>query len=357
MKKIFNEIIEEASKGAVFIDDDSWPISFNTIIYKNGKIKKSYFNKNNIATLVIQNEEEFIELINIYIEKEMKLDRKTVNFLDNTKENRIKLLISYLFVNATIMDFENPIPYLKRRISFLDNKLANKKEIIPLGKIFSPKIKQDINLEIENITQGVRMETPYRIELKLVTAEDVLVLKLPTISYGLIEENGKTTCYIYSILNKEEKTKNEEEEQLRKKASRALYKINEFVSEDDVKDVSMSSVLSLSIFISILKQKNINNMNMILYLPLRYYARELAASQIENEEKRNSLWERNEKIQSNLTEKMLTTIKRVVYSIEGIEFKNDLLLDNGMVELTINNKKNKAINPLLDTVTSKIVKK
>lgn len=63
MKNIFNKIIEEASNGAIFIDNTSWPISFNTIIYENGKIKKSYFNENNIATLVIQNEEEFISLL------------------------------------------------------------------------------------------------------------------------------------------------------------------------------------------------------------------------------------------------------------------------------------------------------
>ena len=357
MKNIFKKIIEEASNGAIFIDNTSWPISFNTIIYENGKIKKSYFNENNIATLVIQNEEEFIKLVRIYIEKEMKLNRKTANFLDNTEENRMKLLISYLFVNATIMDFENPIPYLKRRISFLDNKLMDKEYNVSLGKIFSPKIEEDIYLKIENITQDVRMETPYRIELKLVTKENIQVLKLPTISYGLTEENGITTCYIYSILNKEEKPKDEEEERLRKKASRALYKLNEFVTDDDIKDVSMSSILSLSIFISLLKQKNISNMNIILYLPLRYYSRELAASQIENEARRKSLWERNEKIQTNLTEKMLTTIKRVAYQIEGIEFKNDLLLDNGMIEISLTKEKNQSNNPLLNMVTSKITKK
>ena len=53
---------------------------------------------------------------------------------------------------------------------------------------------------------------------------------------------------------------------------------------------------------------------------------------------------------------MLTTIKRVAYQIEGIEFKNDLLLDNGRIEISLTKEKNQSNNPLLDTITSNIIR-
>ena len=357
MKQLFYETIKEASNGAVLIDNYFWPISFNTIIYEKEKIKISYFNKNNIATLVIKEEEEFLKLLNIYIKKEIDLNRKSIRFINDTKENRIKFLISYLFANASIMDFENPNSYIERRIDFLNNKLFNEKIKIPLGKIFLPKIESDIILEAENITQDVRMETPYCVKLKLTDKSNSYTFKLPTISYGINEENGIRKCYIYSIQNKEEPPKDEKEELYRKKVSRMLYQLNKFVTDDDIKDVSVSFVLSLSIFINLLKKQNIEKINIILYLPLRYYSRELAASKIENEEKRNSLWERNEKIQTNLTQKFLTTIKRVAYQIEGIKIEDTPMIDIGIVEVSLNKEKNNSNNPLLNTITTVMTRK
>ena len=46
MKTIFKELIKEANIGNVIIDDESWPIAFNTKILEENKI---YENENNFS--------------------------------------------------------------------------------------------------------------------------------------------------------------------------------------------------------------------------------------------------------------------------------------------------------------------
>ena len=113
MKELFYEIIKEAYDANIVIDNEVWNIGFNTIIKE--KNIEYYNDKKNVYTLVINNEEEFLRYLEIYIEKELLAKRKSVNFLHNTTRNQIKFLISYLFVNASPMDFVKPIEYLKKR--------------------------------------------------------------------------------------------------------------------------------------------------------------------------------------------------------------------------------------------------
>ena len=61
MKEIFYKLIEEAKNGIVLIDNDSWPVGWNTIIYNGDKIKYQNIEDNSFPTLVIKNEEEFFQ--------------------------------------------------------------------------------------------------------------------------------------------------------------------------------------------------------------------------------------------------------------------------------------------------------
>ena len=66
--------------------------------------------------------------------------------------------------------------------------------------------------------------------------------------------------------------------------------IEEFKEEEDIKDVSMSFVLSLNIFISLLQKKNIEKIKVVNYLPVSYLARDIAA---ENSNRVEELQNRN----------------------------------------------------------------
>ena len=122
VKEIFYEVIREASNCKVIIDNEEWFIGFNTVIYVDNKIECSLYNDKNMSTLIIKNEDIFIKYLSEYIDLELKINRKGPSLLDNSYKNKVKLLISYLFVNASINDFENSIDYLQRRIIRLQQR-------------------------------------------------------------------------------------------------------------------------------------------------------------------------------------------------------------------------------------------
>ena len=67
------------------------------------------------------------------------------------------------------------------------------------------------------------METPYKLTFTLKNNEDTH--ELPSIYYGIVEENGIKKCYVYGILA----SKNNENNRFNKKINRLLYKINDGV--------------------------------------------------------------------------------------------------------------------------------
>ena len=94
MREIFYELINEAKDARVVIDGDEWPIGFNT------NIKGRYMgNERNLSTLVINNEEEFFRYLEIYINKELKLNRKHLSFVDDKDKAHTKSIMTYLFAN------------------------------------------------------------------------------------------------------------------------------------------------------------------------------------------------------------------------------------------------------------------
>ena len=154
--------------------------------------------------------------------------------------------------------------------------------------------------------------------------------RLPTISYGITNENDKKECYVYSILNpKEKKDMSDEEIRFNKKINRLLYKVNGGVKEaeeldnglfsyENISDVSPSAVVSLLVFLMLLKEKGITKIKAVPYLPLRYLSRDMMAKE-KTGERRDELLERNLMIQKNVTDKFIRTFFRAAYHLDDSE--------------------------------------
>ena len=291
MKDLFYKIIKEASTSTITIDDEKW---------------------NN----------EFFILLEEYINKELELNKKNISFSNPNEEIQIKsLIISYLLKNATPIEFADPIKYLKRRISFLEDQTFDEKRYVALKNTFH-KTSNSIYLKIENTKQDIKMETPYRLDFTLIDLDDnELCFKLPSISYGISEENNEKVCYIYSIQNQEEEN-NEKTIEKNKKISRMLYQINNSNIVEDEKNISVSEVLSVSVLITMLKRKNISNVKVILPQPE--------------------------------TNKILEAIRRVASQFEGIIIK-DSASENGYKDIELIDTKYKTDNPMLKSVTNNIL--
>ncbi|MGE5455738.1 MAG: hypothetical protein ACM3O4_01345 [Ignavibacteriales bacterium] len=334
MNEIFNEIINEASKGSIIIDGDSFPIGFNTIIYEESKRAFDNVVDNSFPVLVIKNMNLFIIKLKEYIHNYLLKERKFPSFSKDVEKNRIKLLITYLFANATTEDFINPIRLIDRNIAFLNDETF---EYLSDG--INIKLNGSFNnssLEIKKIEQSPFMETSKRIDFSIVNGSNKFIL--PSITYGIeTNSNNEKECYIYTLLHP--KTKQEEtEEQVRyaKKVSRELYKLNAGVYEseseeykqykngesdyypENISDISPSALLSLTIFLSLLSKENITNIRAVPYLPVRFLSREIFAKNIEDKERAMTLFERNIELQKNITDKFIRTFKRANFHLHGL---------------------------------------
>ncbi|MGM9834805.1 MAG: hypothetical protein ACI31M_03415 [Bacilli bacterium] len=367
IREIFFELIKEAKNGKVLIDKDNYYVGFNTNI--NDEIIE--YNEHNTVELFISNLELFMDKMQEYISLELELKRKSINYIKNLRDY-VKFLMMYLFVNATTEDFRNPVNYIEKYINYLrDNTLESFNE----GKKYDlDGLFIDNQLYIKNTQQSIMMETPFKIELSIINKDNTnLTFILPEISYGISYEKGETVCYIYSILNKENINKVLDEDILsyKKNISRKLYKMNKGISDieseefnnfkngnsdyypENITDVSVSSVLSLFVFINLIKDK-VDKIKGVPYLPIRYLSREYASYLALTEERRKELQTRNNNIQTNLTEKFIRTFRRVEQYIDDVSISSYPYEVDEFITCSISNKKMSALhNEVIDSVNIK----
>lgn len=338
MNELINEIINEANNKEIIIDGDSFPIAFNTIIYENNNVVYNNIH-NDYPTLIIKNKKLFLDKINCYILLALSKNLKFPPFTKNIEKNKIKTLITYLFVNATTEEFSNPIKLIDKNIDFLNDETFNYlNDEISINLI---NCLQQSTIKIRNEKQSIFMETPNKLKIYLekTNNNELMTYHFPSISYGItINENNEKECYIYSILNsKEKKETNEEKIKYQKRISRELYKLNANVYDNEsieyhkfkqnnteyypenISDVSPSALISLTVFLSLLEKENITKIKVIPYLPVRYLSRELIIDETTNENKQKLLEERNILIQRNITDKFIRTFRRIKYHLKGIE--------------------------------------
>lgn len=322
MKEILLELFQEAANGKVKVDGEEWPYSFNT----NIEDKLIFENKNNNACLVIKNFDKFIKKIEEYISLELTIDRKTLKIYNGKQGDKIKWLISNLITNMTTEDFINPIHYIDKYIAFLKDKTFDYLDDGVSVKLHKLK---ETELEIKREQNNTSMETPNKITLTLRKNNDEFVtFKLPSIYYAIREENNEKVCYVYSVMNKDNKKLNDEQIKFQKQINRLLYKLNDgvvdsleykaykegestYYPEDNISDITHSFLFSLNIFMSLLQKEKIKTVKVIPYLPVRYNSRALAAKEKETEEERELYEQRNDMIQTNATNKLIRTFRRL----------------------------------------------
>ncbi len=309
----YNQFLEEARIGKIDCYF-RYNILFGNFI--DGKLNEAIEIDNTVVpVLKILNKDLFNTLLVNYVEKALKF----YEFQAEIKEDetlKIKQIMAFLFANATYEDFENPIELLMKRISFLDD------QILPnLSEIFRSE-SLDALIEVETQKGQIHNETPYEIKIKLKSSTETFYL--PIIYVGI---NGNK-AYIFAIQNsKELETYNG------KKLKRKLYQLdaNFDVANDtfanfdigNLKDITHSFLLAVNIMVGILKERGINEFIVPSILPIRWNSKEISAN-IRSEHyqyspaEREELLVNHEKIQANLTEKLIRTFLRLAYHHSGI---------------------------------------
>ena len=352
ISQFYDEIITGASKGKiVFKDGSHLNIVFNTKIYEDNKeyIYEDETKKGIVVpTLIIKNKRAFNEALEEYVEE-------AYDYYNDDYDEEIDatpLLISAtLFVDATTEDFNDPVNYIKRKTEFIRNSayldrgrsLGNSSELdsdilvhVDRGSIYN-EAPEEFNIMVSNPKQAETLFDYY---------------EMPVIRFGVSDD----TAYIYAI---QSKRKNKELTKYQKRINRALFKIGEgFDPNEDteekygignLKDVSASFVVAISIFMGYLKTRGVDKVTVSPFSICRWNNKKLGNIERNiafdgNAETLEKFNEEQTRIQSNLTEKFIRTFLRVAHHFNNINvtsypFEQDSslhLVDNG--EVVCNNK-------------------
>ena len=244
MNNIIEELIHEAFNHNIIIDGKNNYIAFNTIINENELI-----NGDKYPTLVINDYDELIKKLDLYIRTYLKNTSTLPLFQKEKEKNLIKYLVSHIFIYAENKDFKNPIELIETKINFLnDNTFKD------YNKTFEGFIS-NTKLNIKSTNDEITLKKMY---INLSNNDDIF--NFPTITYAITNDE----CYIYKI--EEYELTNSAFE---KKVLKELTKINKNINKE-LLACSPQTLVSILIFIKLLKDNNIKKLQVVTYLPVKY---------------------------------------------------------------------------------------
>ncbi len=322
----YDEIINEASTGRVdcfFMMN----LLFSTYIREENKTieaKKNDDGRYLIPRLVIKNKDNFNKLLTEYLALARKKydlsiyqDELTFADVENYEQVINKIILTTLWANATYDDFSESEEFLRKQIAFLkDETFSEYEEPTIIG--YSETLGGYV--EVENIQETILNETPNSLKISVIEPETNERYTFPLVRYG-IEDNK---CYIYAV---QKNKRYDEENKFKKKVNRRLFQIGEnFDTKNDtyenygegnLKDVSASFVVASNIALGLLASKGITDVVVPSILIERWNAKEtgiiVKSKREENsQEYIDSNKEEHNKIQNNLTEKLLRTFLRII---------------------------------------------
>lgn len=267
----YNEILPQAnSKANVSVDGFLFDASF-CLSSQGEKVENT-----DAFVIQVHNQERFDKALVQYTESMLsfltqypELQKYDYVYFDGNLENMIAASVLNVWFNATEEDFRNPEEFLEQRSRFLTDFLSMqecyKRHVGTAieGKVFH---HYETSVDVWNPSGN---ETPYVFRSKI-CGEDGSILSLPNIGFGL--DDGK--AYVYVIHHR--KTDAELSTSGRK-LNRILYQVNQNVYDDypdeNIQDVSVSSIVALTLFTSFLQSISCHEMVVKGNFPIRNMAK------------------------------------------------------------------------------------
>lgn len=249
----YNKVLPQASSSKGVEIGDFW-FDVNIITDKEKEKLSESFD----AVLQIRDKYSFDEALVDYtfsmiefLGQNEKLQKSYYVYFDGNIDDIIASTTLNVWFNATEEDFRNPVNFLKTRTAFLKN-FDCMTELEKHHECVVRTAKQDIVFDsYVDVWNPSGNETPYvfRSSVAFFNSEDKL--KLPNIAFGI---DGKD-CYVYAVHGEKRKDDVSSEQ---KKLNRILYQANKDVIDDyddeNIKDISVSSLVALTLFTSFIEQ-------------------------------------------------------------------------------------------------------
>lgn len=237
---------------------------------------KEKSNGNSIQpAMIINNYKDFFEQLRRFYEKDIELYFLRTNmtgFAVYEKNN----CFEQIWLRATPEDFNNPEEFLRKQVEMLKDTTFEKynKETY-IGKLKSLDnnilcIKNGISRTWDENSREIEINIYDKAYYNNTELFDRPHCTLPVIRYGIYEKNGKKVCSIGSIQNTSNSKNSYEESSINKEVRKKSYKLNNGISEEYREKVEPKSILALSIFIDILNQEGITDIEIPAMYVLDY---------------------------------------------------------------------------------------
>lgn len=204
-----------------------------------------------------------------FLQEHSQLHKLDYVYFEGKLDSMIASTVLSVWFNATEEDFRNPEEFLERRRRFLADSISQKEYLhYMVGEVIEDKIPHHFE-SVVDIWNPSGNETPYVFRSKM-CGEDDSELLLPNIGFGIDGEKA----YVYVIHHGRFKEGLSAEE---KKLNRLLYQANQNVCDDyfceNIKDVSVSSIVALTLFSAFLQKVGCKEMVVKGNFPIRNIAK------------------------------------------------------------------------------------
>lgn len=234
------------------------------------KAKKESNSNPSLPTIIIHNPVRFFELLtditNAWLEQKNKYwgsYSPRALFIQNIKR---------LFLRMSPNDLNNIEIFLERELAFLKDNTFDEliKENRQIGEY------EGYRLYTSKEEAPSWCETSNKMTFFLKGYNDDFYT-LPSIYFGIKEENGKKVCYIYAIQNERHRATD-------KKIHRSLYKLNAGIENPNI---NPASLLSLKTFIEMLKEQGIEDIKVPCLQVLSYRYHEILSEKTKEDFSKN----------------------------------------------------------------------
>lgn len=292
VKNLINEVLKEASQGRVVVNTEN-----NSMVYYIKFFTEVEGKRNGeeveCPLAIIKNKEEFLTTVDGYLEVAYNHYKEYQGYYDLNDRDFDKLLLTTLFLNAGLGDFND----LTKYVSFKTEMIKN---VQKLGdKTLKSFDGYTLNARIEKLK--VNLEAPYK-KSYYFDAGAGNTYTLPSLTYGIVGEE----VYIYAVQGE----KGKQQTNLAKKLDRYFRGLNKGIDDDDyIKELSPSALASITLFIKEMEKEGYKTFKINPYLPLRYEMKQKvdalkAERQGKTEEDKVKIEEFNDLIQFNITNKL-----------------------------------------------------
>lgn len=204
-----------------------------------------------------------------FLEQYPELQKYDYVYFEGNIDAIIASSVLNVWFNATEEDFRNPEEFLEQRRRFLTDSISIQEYFkLHIGGVIDGKFPHHFETSV-GVWNPSANETPYVFQSKM-CGEDGSSLLLPNIDFGLDGDRA----YVYVVHHKKVDPALSDGS---KKLNRILYQTNQNVYDDDpyenIRDVSVSSIVALTLFASFLQEISCREMIVKSNFPIRNMAK------------------------------------------------------------------------------------